>query len=133
MKKDAFEWNAIAVEAFKKLKTAMVHPPPVLVLPYFTKGFMIECDACGVGIGVVLMQNNQSIAFFSQAFKGRNLLFSTYEKELLALVVTIKMQRPYLFGSIFIICTNHHSFKYLLEQKVGTSAKKKMVIKTFGL
>lgn len=68
VKKDAFEWIVTAAEAFQKLKTTMVHPP-VLALPDFTKELIIECDACGVGIGAILMQNNQPIAFLSQALK----------------------------------------------------------------
>lgn len=47
-----------------------------------------------MGIGEILMQNQQAIAFLNQALKGKNMLFSTYEKELLALVVAIKKWRP---------------------------------------
>lgn len=54
--------------------------PPVLVLPYFSQPFLIECDVSRKGIGAVLMQNHRPIAYFSQALKGRFLLLSTYEK-----------------------------------------------------
>ena len=89
--------------------------PPVLALPNFDKTFVIECDASGKGLGLVLMQQGRPIAFHSQALKGRNLALSTYEKELLALVSAIKRWRAYLVGRSFIVRTDQQSFKYLLE------------------
>lgn len=94
--------------------------PPVLVLPDFTKPFVIECDTSGRRIGVVLMQGGKPLAYLSQALKGRTLDLSTYEKELLALVVSIKKWRPYLLGHRFIIQTDHYDLKFLLEQSIGT-------------
>lgn len=94
--------------------------PPVLVPPDFTKPFVIECDTSGRRIEVVLMQGGKPLAYLSQALKGRTLDLSTYEKELLVLVVSIKKWRPYLLGHHFIVETDHHSSKFLLEQWIGT-------------
>jgi hypothetical protein len=39
---------------------------PVLALPDFMKAFEIECDVCGMGISVVLMQDQRPIVYFSE-------------------------------------------------------------------
>jgi hypothetical protein len=105
LRKNAFKWSDDADKAFHKLKHAVTHPP-VLRLPDFTKPFMIECDASGLGIGAVLMQEGQPIDFMSQALKGKALFYSTYEKELLSLVSAVQKWRPYLLGQSFIIKTD---------------------------
>ena len=56
LKKDSFHWSDKALEAFTKLKEAVTQPP-VLALPDFCRPFIIECDALGKGLGVVLMQD----------------------------------------------------------------------------
>nr|XP_023914721.1 uncharacterized protein LOC112026270 [Quercus suber] len=104
----------------------------MLALPDFTKPFIVEYDAFGLGVGAILMQNQRPIAFHSQALKGKNLAFSTYENELLALVVAVKKWRPYLLGRSFVIKINHQSLKYLLEQKIETLAQQKWITKLLG-
>jgi hypothetical protein len=76
LKKNSFEWNDSAREAFQALKDAITQAP-VLALLDFSKPFIIECDASGVGIGAVLMQGKQPIAFLSKALKGKALYMST--------------------------------------------------------
>ena len=131
LRKDSFAWTEEAEMAFQNLKSAMSNPP-VLALPNFDKLFVVECDASGVGLGAVLMQEGRAIAFHSQALKGRSLALSTYEKELLALVTAVQRWRPYLVGNSFLVRTDQQSLKYILEQKIGTPAQQKWITKLLG-
>ena len=131
LKKDAFHWSSQADLAFVALKQA-VSNPPVLVLPDFSKTFVVECDTSGLGIGAVLMQEHRPLAFHSQALKGTSLHLSTYENEFLALITAVKRWRPYLVGKPFVIKTDQQSLKFLLEQRVGTPAQQKWITKLLG-
>ena len=88
LKKDGFKWSPEAEEAFQRLKQAMVQAP-VLALTDFSKLFIVEADASGNGLGVVLMQEGHPIAFYSKAISERALGRSTYEKELMAIVHSV--------------------------------------------
>jgi hypothetical protein len=63
-KKDAFSWTPKETKDFEQLKEVMCKSP-ILTTPNFTKTFIVECDASGNGIGVVLMQEGRPLAFES--------------------------------------------------------------------
>ena len=71
------------------LKDKLTHAP-LLQLPDFNKTFELECDASGIGLGGVLLQDGKPVAYFSKKLSGHSLNYSTYNKELLALVRTLE-------------------------------------------
>ena len=70
--KDAFSWTLEETQAFEQLKEAM-RKAPLLTTPDIKKTFIVECDASGNGIGVVLMQEGNPLAFESRSLKGKDL------------------------------------------------------------
>jgi len=67
------------------LKSKLISAP-LLSLPDFNNAFEIECDALRIGIGAILMQEKQPIAYFSEKLNGATLNYPTYDKELYAVV-----------------------------------------------
>ncbi|KAL2251677.1 UNVERIFIED_CONTAM: Retrovirus-related Pol polyprotein from transposon [Sesamum indicum] len=132
LKKDAFEWNAEADNAFNHLKELMVSAP-VLAMPDFSQPFVVETDASGKGIGAVLMQGGRPISYLSKALATKNLGLSTYEKEFLALLLAVTKWRHYLLGNHFIIRTDQRSLKHILDQRVDSMLQQKWVTKLLGL
>jgi hypothetical protein len=131
LKNNSFTWTPTTAQDFQTLKM-VVCTTPVLSLPNFTKTFVLECDASGKGIGVVLMQEGRPLAFTKKKLSERNLGKSIYEKELLAILHAIYLWHPYLLGQCFQIKTDYQSLKYFMEQHISSSEQQKWVTKLFG-
>lgn len=58
-----------ATQAFTDLKLALTFSP-ILALPNYTILFIVKVDACGTGIGVVLLQHDHPIAFTSKGLSA---------------------------------------------------------------
>ena len=95
IKRGAFEWTKAAARAFQEIKDRMTQAP-VLRLPAFSKVFEVACDASGVGIGGVLGQEGHPVAFFSEKLNDAKLRYSTYDRELYAVVQALRYWRHYL-------------------------------------
>jgi hypothetical protein len=130
-KKDEFSWTPEATKYFEQLKEVMCKYL-VLSTPDFTKTFILECDASGNGIGVVLMQEGRPLAFEIQPLKGKDLHKPIYEKEMMAILHALKKWRPYLIGKHFKVKIDHDSLKYFLEQRLSSEEQQKWVTKMLG-
>jgi len=116
VKKDVvFKWGQDQIKAFETLKEKLTNAP-ILALPNFTKTFEIECDASNVSIEAVILQEGHPIAYFSEKIKGSYLNYSTYDKELYALVRALQNWQHYIFPKEFVIHSDHESLKYLKSQ-----------------
>jgi transposase InsO family protein len=132
LKKNQFKWSEEAMEAFKNLKSAMV-TAPVLSLPNFDKPFVIETDACGYGVGAVLMQKGRPLAYLSKGLGVKSQSLSTYEREFIALLMAVSKWRHYIEGGSFVIKTDQIALKHLLEQQLHTAFQIKGISKLLGL
>ncbi|XP_073109864.1 uncharacterized protein [Elaeis guineensis] len=131
LKKVDFKWSSEAEASFQQLKTVLAQTP-ILALPNFFLPFTIKTDASGTGMGAVLMQIGHPIAYLSKTFSDKHLSLSTYEKEMLALVLAVARWAHYLVKRYFIVRTDHKSLKFLLEQRLNTPSQHIWLTKLLG-
>jgi hypothetical protein len=110
-----FSRNEKCEEAFHTLR-AHLTTAPVLAQPDTSKPFDVYCDASGIGLGCVLMQDNCVIAYASRALRIHEQNYPTYDLELAAVIHALKLWRHHLMGTKCNIYTDHKSLKYIFMQ-----------------
>ena len=83
-----------------------------VVLASFDKTIEIECDVCGLGISIVLIQDGKHLIYFSEKLNG-----PTYDKELFDFVHILHVWQHYLWPIEFVIHFDHESLKYVKGQR----------------
>ena len=109
-------WSEDATAAFNKIKdtladaTLLTHPKPGAPL-------VIATDASDVAVGAVLQQyignTWQPILFFSKTLKPAETRYSTFDRELLAVYLSIKHFRHVIKGQELCVLTDHKPLTFL--------------------
>jgi hypothetical protein len=111
-----FHWTEEATKSFKLHKEKIIGQP-VLVLPDFSKTFQVRCDASGFSVGVVLRQDNRSIAYFSEKLNETKMKYSTYDKEFYAVIQVLKKWRHYLILKEFVLYSDNHALQFITRHE----------------
>jgi len=79
--------------------------------------FVVYTNACGYGLGCVLMQQGRVVAYASRQLKPHEQKYPTHDLELAVIVFALKIWRHYLYGMTVELYCDHKSLKYLYDQK----------------
>ncbi|GKB43174.1 putative reverse transcriptase domain-containing protein [Tanacetum coccineum] len=97
-KSKTFDWGKERKLAFQTLKDKLCNAP-VLTLPDRPKEFVVYYDASRIGLGCVLMQRGQVIAYASRHLKIHEKNYTTHDLELGAVMFALKIWIYYLYGT----------------------------------
>ena len=96
--------------AFEKIKQQLASAT-LLVHPRNDAPLALVTDASDVAVGAVLQQKHldkwQPLAFFNRHLRNTELQYSAFDKELLALYLSVKHFHCFLEGRAFVAYTDH--------------------------
>jgi hypothetical protein len=94
-----FVWIPECDAAFHKLRTLLTSAL-VLAQSDIKKPFDVCCDASGIGLGGILMQEGRVIAYTSRQLRKHEVNYPTHDLELAVVVHALKVWRHYLLGNV---------------------------------
>ena len=116
--------NNLLLESFNELKDALCGAN-ILRLPNPHQPFIMETDASLIAVGAVLKQEIDGeelpVNFYSQALSSSQRNYSTYERELFAVVKACEAFRVFLLGREFTLRTDHRALCGLFSSSLQTS------------
>ena len=106
-----WEWKEEHQKAFDTMKKILSRET-LLAYPNFNLPFEIHTDASAYQLGAVISQNNRPIAFYSRKSNPAQQRYTTTERELLAIVETLKEFKNILIGQQIRVYTDHKNLTY---------------------
>jgi len=96
---------------FDEIKTATLKPID------YSVPFMLETDASNHSISSILSQNGKPVSFFSRMLSKSELNHSSYEKEALSIVESVRRYSHLLRLLPFVILTDQQSVSFIFHSK----------------
>ncbi len=123
-KKDVpWEWTDEREEAFQTLKR-LICEEPVLLMPQLERPFELEVDTSNYAISATLNQRDEldrwhPVAYYSTTLSEMERNYDIYDKELLAVIKSLRHWRTYLAGAPHqtVIHTDHSNLLYWKEPR----------------
>ena len=121
-KNTKFVWTKECQEAFDQVKAILISSP-VLMLPDYSKQFVLTVDASYGGAGAVLQQEGDDgilhpVSYWSKKYNKHEKNYSTVEKEALALICALQHYDVYLSGASDIkVFTDHNPLVFIAKMK----------------
>ena len=108
-------WSSTQTKAFEDVKKAIAE---AATLKFFNprQETVVQCDASSQGLGAVIMQNGQPVAFASRALSSAEVNYCQIEKELLAVVFALHCFDQYVYGRHISVEFDHQPLQILVKK-----------------
>lgn len=119
-KDNMWQWQHEQDEAVRKLKEALTNAP---VLRFFDpqKQLIIQADESKDGLGACLLQDGHPIAHASRTLTETEKNYAQIEKELLAIVFSVKKFHQYVYGVRVNVQSDHKPLENILRKPLRTA------------
>lgn len=116
-----FVWNDTCDQSFRHLKNVL-SSEPVVILPDFSVPFKIYTDASNLAVGAVLAQDRDGrehvVSYASRALNATQKRWSTFDRELWAIVWAVREFKHYIGLASFTIITDHRPLLALRRMSI---------------
>ena len=118
-----WHWNDTHAKSWKQVKQLITRE---VVLKYFdpSKEVTLQCDASKSGLGAVILQEGQPIAFSSRALTSNERNYAQIEKELLSIVHGCTRFDQYVYGRPITVQTDHKPLESIFKKSLLSAPKR---------
>ena len=118
-----WDWGPEQAAAFRTVKKLVAAAP---VLRYYDpkKELSVQCDASKSGLGAVLLQEGQPIAYASRSMSGAEQRYAQIEKEMLAIVFAMEKFHQYTYGRRVCVQSDHKPLESIMKKSLDKAPKR---------
>ena len=129
-KRQLIHWTPELVNQFEHLKEGL-KTVEILAYPKSDAELILTTDASTTAVGAILHQiangNNEPLEFFSRKLTQTETRYSTFDRELLAIVLAIKHFKHLLLSRRFTVQSDHKPLLHVMSMKTPTPRQERQI------